>query len=112
MLCLASSFTTQSRLICLASSTPACGSVSALGEDVFDTGAHGFAVEELHLQEADLHMDQLMDQGHLGGCDGVELFDEVCGDGEGLIVVGDEVIEVSQGIEAVFEGVGGGLELA
>ncbi len=48
-------------------------------------------------------MDELVDQGDLCGCDWVELFDEVGGDGEGLIVVSDEVIEDSQGVEAVFE---------
>jgi hypothetical protein len=37
----------------------------------------GFAVEEFHLQEADLHVDVLVDKGHLGWSDGIELFDEV-----------------------------------
>ena len=57
------------------------------GEDVFDAEAHGLAVEEFHLQEADLHVDELVDEGYLAGCDRVELFDVVGGDGEGEVVV-------------------------
>jgi len=47
------------------------GEVDWFGEDVFDAEAHGFAVEESHLQEADLHVDELVDEGDLGGCDGL-----------------------------------------
>jgi len=46
------------------------------------------------------------------GCDRVELFDQIGCNGESLVVVGDEIIEVPQGVEAVLEGVGGGFELA
>ena len=82
------------------------------GEDVIDAEAHGFAVEVLDLEEADLHLDELVDEGDLGGGDGVELFDVVGDDGEGDVVVGDEVVEVADGVEAVLERVGGGLEFA
>jgi len=64
------------------------------------------------LKEAELHVDELMDEQHFGGCDRVELFDQIGCNGEGLVVVGDEVVEVPQGVEAVLEGVGGGFELA
>ena len=72
-------------------------------EDVFNAEAHGFAVEEFHLQEADLHVDELVNESHFGWCDGVELFDEVGSDSEGLVVVCDEVIEILHGVEAVLE---------
>ena len=49
-------------------------------EDVFDAEAHGLAVEVFHLEEADLHVDELVDEGHLARGDGVELFDEVGSD--------------------------------
>jgi hypothetical protein len=48
-------------------------------------------------------VDELVDKGDLGGCDGVELFDEVGGDGEGDVMVGDEVVEILQGVKAVLE---------
>lgn len=64
------------------------------------------------MEEADLHVDELVDEGHLARGDGVELFDEVGSDGEGDVVVGDEVVEVLHGVEAVLQGVGSGFELA
>jgi len=63
------------------------------GDDVFDAEAHGFAVEEFHLEEAELHVDELMDERDLCRCDWVELFDEVSGDGEGVVMIGNEAIE-------------------
>ena len=34
------------------------------GEDVFDAEAHGLAVKGFHLEEADLHVNELVDDGH------------------------------------------------
>jgi len=53
-----------------------------------------------------------MDEGDLGRGDRVELFDEVRGDGEGVVIVGHEVFEVLQGVEAMLERVRSGLQFA
>ncbi len=42
--------------------------VDWFGEDIFDSEAHGFALGEFHLQEADLHVDELVDQCHFFRC--------------------------------------------
>jgi len=81
-------------------------------EDIGDSEAHGLVEEVFHLEEAELLVDELVDEGDLGGCDWVELFEVVGDDGEGDVVIVEEAIKVFEAEEAVFEGVGGGAEFA
>ena len=48
-------------------------------EDVFDTEANGLVEEEFHLQEAELLVDELVDEADFGWGDWLELI-EVVGD--------------------------------
>jgi hypothetical protein len=82
------------------------------GEDFGDGALHGAGVEAFHLEEAELVVDELVEEGDLGGGDGVELEEEILDDLEGDLVVMDEGIEIGEGEDAVFEGIGGGGELA
>ena len=66
----------------------------------------------LHLDEAELEVDELLDEHVLGGGDGLVFLEEVV-DGCGCEVgVAAEVVVVAHGVEAVLEGVGGGAGLA
>ena len=44
-------------------------------EDVFDAEAHGLVEEEFHLQEAELLVDELVDENDLGWSDWLELIE-------------------------------------
>jgi len=82
------------------------------GEDLGDAGFHGVGVEAFHLEEAELVVDELVEEGDLGGGDGVELVEEILDDLEGDLVIVDEGIEIGEGEDAVFEGIGGGDDFA
>jgi len=82
------------------------------GEDFGDVGFHGVEVEAFHLEEAELVVDELVEEGDLGGGDGFELGEEVLDDFEGDLVIVDEGIEIGEGEDAVFEGIGGGDDFA
>ena len=65
-------------------------------EDVFDAEAHGLVEEEFHLEEAELLVDELVDEADFGWSDGFELFEIVGDDRQGDVVVVDEAIEVCE----------------
>ena len=74
-------------------------------ENVFDAEAHSLIEEELHLQEAELLVDELVDECDFGWGDWFELIEVVGNYRQGDVVVVDEAIEVGEGIEAVLQGV-------
>ena len=81
-------------------------------EDVFDAEAHGLVEEEFHLQEAQLLVDDLVDEDMFGWSYRLELIEEVGDDAESEVVVVDEAVEVFEAVEAVLERVGCRADLA
>ena len=81
-------------------------------EDIFDAETHCPVKEEFHLKEAQLLVDDLVNEGVLGGSYRLELIEEVGDDAESEVVVVNETVEVFEAIEAVLERVGCGAELA
>ena len=67
-------------------------------EDVFDAEAHSLVEEEFHLEEAQLLVDDLVNEGMLGGSYRLELIEEVGDDAESEVVVVDETVEVFEAI--------------
>ncbi len=65
-------------------------------EDVIDAAAHGLIEKELHLQESELLVDELVDEGNFGWGDWFELIEEVSDDRQGDVVIVDEAIEVGE----------------
>ena len=77
-----------------------CGIVFAFEEELIQ--------EVFHLEEAELEVDELLDEDVLGGRDRLVFFEQVV-DGDGNKVgVALEVGVVAQGVEAMLEGIGGG----
>ena len=76
-------------------------------QGAFDSGGEIF-----HWEETELLVDELVDEGDLGGGDGVNLFWGVGEHGEGEIVVMDEAIESFETVEAVLHGIRGRTDLA
>ena len=65
-------------------------------ENVLDAETHGLIEEELHLQEAELLVDELVEEADFGWGDGFELIEVVGDDRQGDVVVVDEAIEVGE----------------
>ena len=65
-------------------------------KDVIDAAAHGLVEEEFHLQEAELLVDELVDESDFGWGDWFELIEVVGDDRQSDVVVVDEAIEVSK----------------
>jgi len=80
-----------------------------VGEEVGTVGVQGLVIEVLHLQEAELHVDELLGEGVFGRSDRLELLGEVGCDFEGEVVVVDEVFKVAEAVEAVLERTRGGV---
>jgi len=76
-----------------------------VGEEFRDGSVHGLVVEVLHLEEAELHVDEMVGKRVFGRGEGLELLGEVGDDFEGEVVVVDEVFEIAEAVEAMLESV-------
>ena len=73
---------------------------------------HVVVADVFHLEEAELEMDELLEEDVLSRCDGLVLFEEVVDGYRDEVWVGDEVPVILHGVEAMLESVGGGAGLA